>query len=81
MPDLPRNAPPPAKPAPKAREGDHPFYKPLWRRIAIVGFLVAWSAYEVLYARDGFWSVIAVGTLGYAVWTFLIDFGREPGKR
>ncbi len=81
MPDLPDDAPPPNKTPSRLREGDHPFYKPLWRRLAIVGGLVAWSIYEGLYVRDGFWSVIAVGMLGYAIWMFLIDFGRErPGK-
>lgn len=54
---------------------DHPFYRQLWRRVAIVVVAAAWAAME-LYARDGFWTVIAVAVLAYSVWAFLIIYPK-----
>jgi hypothetical protein len=38
---------------------DHPFYKPLWRRVAIVMATVAWFCLEVFIAHDGMWMAVA----------------------
>jgi hypothetical protein len=51
---------------------DHPFYKPLGTRLAIVASTAIWAGVELLYAKDGFWSVIALGVFAYCAWTFLI---------
>ena len=66
----------------KVSDRDHPFYRPLWRRIAIVAVVAAWAAYELLVTGDGFWTVLALGFLGYSVWIFLIDWkpGPEDGR-
>jgi hypothetical protein len=53
---------------------DHPFYRPLWRRIAIVLVTGAAAALEVFYTRDGFWSVIFVAIFAYCIWAFLISY-------
>jgi hypothetical protein len=58
----------------KASERDHPFYRPLWRRVVIVAFVAAWAAYEVLVSGDSFWTMLAVFFLGYAVWMFFITY-------
>ncbi len=57
---------------------NHPFYKPLWRRIAIVASTMGWIAFELLYGSSGFWLVLAAGTSAYCIWTFLITFPKEP---
>jgi hypothetical protein len=54
----------------------HPFYEPLWRRIAIVALTALWLGIE-LWIADGMWTVIAAAFFGYAVWGFLISYGKR----
>jgi hypothetical protein len=61
----------------KISERDNPFYRPLWRRIAIVAVVGAWAAWEVIYVKDSLWTMIALFFLGYAVWMFFITY-RAP---
>lgn len=56
----------------------HPFYRPLWRRIAIVATTVVWTGFELIYSRDGFWGIIALAFLAYSVWTFFITYKPPP---
>ena len=44
-------------------EADHPWLRPLWRRIALVAFCAAWSVFE-LVAGEPFWAVLAIGMTG-----------------
>lgn len=53
---------------------DHPFYRPLWRRVAIVASTVLWFAFEAFYVVDPLWMPIAGGVALYCVWTFLISW-------
>lgn len=55
---------------------DAPFFKPLWRRLALVGFCAAWTLWE-LWNGETFWAVVVGGITVYAVWTFLIDYDRR----
>ncbi len=59
---------------------DHPFYKPLGRRIAIVVVTGAWAAFESLWAQDGFWTVLAGAVFVYSVWAFLINWKDTPAQ-
>lgn len=65
-------------PAMKTPAAHHPFYRPLWRRLFIVVTTAAWSAFEILHAKDGFWGVIAAAFFGYSLWTFLIAYKPPP---
>lgn len=56
---------------------DHPFYRPYIRRVAIVALTAVWAGVEALYAKDGFWTVIAVAVFAYCVWAFLIAYPKE----
>jgi hypothetical protein len=53
---------------------DHPFYKPKWRRQAIVASTAMWAVFELLIAKDGFWTVIAIAIWTYCLWTFLLNW-------
>ncbi|MEJ8474633.1 DUF3329 domain-containing protein [Roseibium algae] len=57
-------------------DSDHPFFRPLWRRIAIVVFCACWAAFE-FYNGNETWGWITLAIAAYAVWTFLIDF-KQP---
>jgi hypothetical protein len=56
------------------------FYRPLWRRVAIVCFVAVWFGVELIYSRDGLWTAVAAGFLAYAVWTFFINRPKPPDK-
>ena len=51
------------------RDSQHPFFRPLWRRIAVVVVCVAWAVIEFSSGAP-LWAVIALGFAAYAVWQF-----------
>jgi len=57
---------------------DHPFYRPLWRRIAIVAVTGAWTALEVFRGGEPMWMVIAGLFFVYTAWAFLISWKEPP---
>ena len=61
----------------KISEQNHPFYRPLWRRIVIVLIVAAWFASEIWRGSDGLWVALSGAMLAYAVWTFLIGFPKD----
>lgn len=58
----------------KIIDESHPFYKPLWRRVALVGVLAGWTAFEVFYTNDGMWMAVAGALFAYATWILLISW-------
>jgi hypothetical protein len=61
----------------KIIDESHPFYKPLWRRVALVGVLAGWTAFEVFYAEPSFWIVVAGALFAYTTWIFLISWPKD----
>jgi hypothetical protein len=56
---------------------NHPFYRPLWIRIAIVAVCLGWAIVEAS-TREPFWAII-VGALGiYAAYKLLLTFSPQP---
>jgi hypothetical protein len=60
----------------KFSDSGHPFFRPLWRRVAVTTFVAAWFALEA-YQRDGLWIVVSAGMLGYAIWTFFLNWPKD----
>ena len=60
------------------RDNEHPFFRPLWRRIAVVGFCAAWAAFEFAMQAP-LWGMIALAFGAYAVWQFFINFRPAGG--
>jgi hypothetical protein len=58
----------------KIIDESHPFYKPLWRRVALVGVLAGWTAFEVFYTQQLLWIAVAGGLFAYTAWIFLISW-------
>ena len=55
---------------------DEPFYRPLWRRIAIVAVTGVWAVVEFLYSGDPLWTALSIGIFAYSLWTFLITYPK-----
>lgn len=54
-------------------DAQHPFFRPRWRRIAIVAFCAAWSILEFV-SGSALWGTIAAGMTVYGAWLFLIRY-------
>ena len=59
------------------KDASHPFFRPLWRRIAVVAVCAAWAVVE-LVVGDPTWAIM-VGAVGaYAAYAFLIAYKPVP---
>jgi hypothetical protein len=70
---MPDDKPEPARTG-RLTDRGHPFYKPLWRRIALVAFTGTWAAVELIYLQSGLFSALFLGLFAYAVWVFLLTW-------
>lgn len=55
------------------KDNQHPFFRPLWRRLAVIAVCAIWAAVEFA-AGTPFWGTLAAGMAAYGVWTFLINY-------
>ena len=60
-----------------ANKADREFFRPMWRRIAVVALLAAWLGYEAMFVGEQLWIMIVGATLAYAVWTFFLNWKDE----
>jgi hypothetical protein len=61
------------------KDHEHPFFRPLWRRIAVTAVCAVWTAVEFA-ASSPFWGVIALGFTGYAIWQFFYLHNRPESS-
>ncbi|MGR3662638.1 MAG: DUF3329 domain-containing protein [Paracoccaceae bacterium] len=50
-----------------------PFFRPVWRRVAIVVICLAWGTFEYLGGYPA-WGVLFIAIGIYSGWTFFFDF-------
>lgn len=55
------------------KDNEHPFFRPLWRRVLIVAICIAWSIFEFV-TNAPFWGTLALGFAAYGVWQFFITY-------
>jgi hypothetical protein len=61
----------------KILDASHPFFRPLWRRLVIVGVSLGWSAFE--YANgETVWALFFAGIGLYCAWVLLAAY--QPGN-
>jgi hypothetical protein len=58
---------------------DHPFYRPLWRRLAIIGVAGLWALFELLVSGEPLWIVLSCSLFAVSLWTFLIGWKPSSG--
>jgi len=60
------------------RERDIEFFRPLWRRVAVVTFCLLWSAVE--WATNApLWGIITGGLAFYTYWHLIHTFDENGG--
>jgi len=63
------------------RDHEHPFFRPLWRRMSVVVVSSTKDIWEVMIGREGLWTALAVGMTAYAAWTFLITYPKPDEQK
>ena len=57
---------------------NHPWFRPLWRRLLISGLCTAWAVAEAAFGSSP-WDWIAFALAAYAIWGFFVtDTYRTP---
>lgn len=59
------------------KQNDLNWFRPLWRRVAVTGFLAAWCAWEFLWSKDQFWAWLVAAALAYSLYNFFYAFPKE----
>ena len=59
------------------RQNDLNWFRPLWRRIAVVIFLLAWLAWEAFWTKETMWIVLVGLALAYSLYNFFYAFPKE----
>jgi hypothetical protein len=55
------------------KDNEHPFFRPLWRRLAVIAACIAWTGVEVA-AGEKVWALVASAAVCYAVWQLLLRY-------
>ncbi|CAN7524677.1 hypothetical protein LJR030_005374 [Rhizobium sp. LjRoot30] len=55
---------------------NHPTYRPLWVRLAIVGSCFGWAIVELVAAQP-FWAILAGAAGAYAAYMLLLTFNPQ----
>lgn len=61
----------------------HPFFRPLWRRVAVVAVCLGWAGVE-LASGEVFWAILFGAAGGYCAYQFFLVFDPpedSPGDR
>lgn len=59
------------------KDSEHPFFRPLWRRVVVVAVCLVWAVFEFAVGEP-LWGVIMMGFAGYAIWQLFISYAPPP---
>jgi hypothetical protein len=51
----------------------HPWLQPLYRRVLVTLFCVAWTIWEGIYDARSIWFLLMLGITAWAVWDFFLS--------
>ncbi len=58
-------------------DAQHPFFRPLWRRVAVVVLCLGWGLFELLNGSS-LWAMLFIGAGVYSGWQFFVASPPEP---
>ena len=64
----------------KLLDTDHPFFRPLWIRIAVVAVAAAWAAFE-FWTGSPWWGGLFLVFAALSAWGFFVDFDPDRHSR
>ncbi|MEM8554482.1 MAG: hypothetical protein AAGF71_06590 [Pseudomonadota bacterium] len=53
-----------------------PFFRPLWRRVAVTAACFAWAVVETVWGHWA-WAILMGAIGGYLTWEFFVAFKEE----
>jgi len=59
------------------KQSDLNWFRPLWRRVAVVLFLAVWLGWELLWSGEMFWALLVAAALAYSLYNFFYAFPKE----
>lgn len=59
------------------KQNDVNWFRPLWRRVAVVVFLAVWLAWEALFTHEALWITLVGAALLYSLYNFFYAFPKE----
>ena len=60
----------------KLLDTDHPFFRPLWIRVAVVAVAAGWGGFE-LWTGSPWWGALFLAFAALSAWGFFVDFDPE----
>ncbi len=60
------------------KESETEWFRPLWRRLAVIAVIVGWVLLEWLVWQDELFRWVTLGALAYGLWTLFINFDKGP---
>lgn len=64
----------------KFLDSGHPFFRPLWRRVAVVLVCLGWGLFEFV-SGSPFWGMLFTGAGAYAAWELLIAYAPDETEK
>lgn len=61
----------------KFLDPSHPFFRPVWVRVAVVGLSLGWAVVELVFGSPG-WAMLFAAAGLYALWVFVTDKAGAP---
>ena len=55
------------------KDSEHPFFRPLWRRVALVVICLVWAVFEFASGAT-VWGMIALAFAAYGTWQFFFIY-------
>ena len=62
----------------KILDGQHRFFRPLWRRVVVTAVCGGWTAVELWFGNT-FWGAVFAVMTALCVWEFFVVFERKGG--
>lgn len=60
-------------------DADHPWFRPMWRRVLMVAIPATIAAVDIYYGNFG-WALMFGGLGAYAVYIFFIAWNKDRPK-
>lgn len=55
------------------------FFRPLWRRVVVVGISVGWAIVEI-WIGTPLWAALFAALAAYCIWQFFFVFNPKPDR-
>jgi len=62
------------------KESEIRFFKPLWRRLLLLGSVLTWTVVELIFGSE-LWLLASLCLFAYVLWRYLLRFPPEESEK